>query len=510
MPRRIRSLVLPEWRDPADVFLALAAGAPRVAWLDGGIDATVGRSVIAVATDSAALVVADSSADPDAVHDALRAELGATLPVATPETVAHHAERAAVGWHGWFGYEFGARALGVPAARPETPEVAFFWADRVVVFEHGSRRVRLEWIEGHDGGHGATGTTDATDAWADRTAAAIRRLPAADAGAAASVSAAPAGPADAAPAPPARTRWRHHPDEYRRMIGECQAAITRGDAYQLCLTNRVDVDVRPDPVAAYLALRASSPSHHGGFVRVDDVALLSASPEQFLLVEPDGTVATKPMKGTRPRSADPATDAALRAELHASEKERAENLMIVDLMRNDLGRIAELGSVRVPHLLEVEEYPHVHQLVSTVTARLRHPLTALDAVRSAFPAGSMTGAPKLSAMTILHGLERGPRGVYSGAFGCLGADGTADLAMVIRSIVLTPAGASIGTGGGITALSDPDEEVEETRIKARALIAVLGGEAPDAWTGGPSTSPAASPSAAAPGANARRTPPAIE
>jgi anthranilate/para-aminobenzoate synthase component I len=169
-------------------------------------------------------------------------------------------------------------------------------------------------------------------------------------------------------------------------------------------------------------------------------------------------------------------DTALRAELSASEKERAENLMIVDLMRNDLGRIAELGSVAVPVLLDVEEYPHVHQLVSTVTARLRHPLTALDAVRSAFPAGSMTGAPKESAMRILHSLEGGPRGVYSGAFGCLGVDGTADLAMVIRSIVLTPAGATIGTGGGITALSVADEEVEETRVKARALIAVLGGD----------------------------------
>ena len=148
--------------------------------------------------------------------------------------------------------------------------------------------------------------------------------------------------------------------------------------------------------------------------------------------------------------------------------------MIVDLMRNDLGRIAELGSVSVPSLLDVEEYAHVHQLVSTVQARLRHPLTALDVVRAAFPAGSMTGAPKLSAMTILHGLEAGPRGVYSGAFGYLGVDGSADLAMVIRSIVLTPSGASIGTGGGITALSVADEEIEETRVKARALLAVLG------------------------------------
>ncbi|MRX42438.1 aminodeoxychorismate synthase component I [Agromyces kandeliae] len=477
MPRRIRSLVLPEWRDPADVFLALAVGATRVAWLDGGDDAREGRSVIAIAADGAPVVVAGADADPDAVQASLAAGLGVD-----PDVAREPGARAAVGWHGWFGYEFGARMLGVPAAPTSTPEVAFFLADRVVVFEHETRRVRLEWIEDDAGVPGGL------DGWVRETTLAIELVDPGRGRAEASVARIGENPAT-----PARTRWRHDPDEYRRMIAECLAAITRGDAYQLCLTNRVDVDVRPDPIAAYLALRSSSPSHHGGFVRIDDVALLSASPEQFLLVEPDRTVATKPMKGTRPRSADAATDAALRAELHSSEKERAENLMIVDLMRNDLGRIAELGSVRVPHLLEVEEYPHVHQLVSTVTARLRHPLTALDAVRSAFPAGSMTGAPKLSAMTILHRLERGPRGVYSGAFGCLGVDGTADLAMVIRSIVLTPDGASIGTGGGITALSDPDEEVEETRVKARALIAALGGDAPDAWTGdsGGSASPGA-------------------
>lgn len=468
MPRRIRSLTLPEWRDPELVFLAVAAAARRAAWLDGGADADEGRSAIAMASDDAPTVVAADDAEPDAVYEALAARIG---DVAIDDGL-DPAGRAAVGWHGWFGYEFGARTLGVPAAPTDTPAVAFFLADRVIVFEHGPRVVRLEWLE-DDAGDRAS-----VRRWVDRTASAIADIATEVLGTAAPDDGPRAAPsADAVPAP---TRWRHDADAYRRLIAECRAAIVRGDAYQLCLTNRVDVDARPDPVTAYLRLRRSSPSHHGGFLRFDDVALLSASPEQFLVVERDGTVATKPMKGTRPRSADPATDAALRAELSSSEKERAENLMIVDLMRNDLGRIAEVGSVRVPSLLDVEEYPHVHQLVSTVTARLRHPLTALDAVRSAFPAGSMTGAPKLSAMTILHGLEQGPRGVYSGAFGCLGVDGTADLAMVIRSIVLTPTGASIGTGGGITALSDPEEEVEETRVKARALIAVLDGEVPAA------------------------------
>jgi anthranilate/para-aminobenzoate synthase component I len=168
--------------------------------------------------------------------------------------------------------------------------------------------------------------------------------------------------------------------------------------------------------------------------------------------------------------------------------------MIVDLMRNDLGRIAVPGSVVVTSLLAVESYRHVHQLVSTIQAQLAHGVSPVQAVAACFPAGSMTGAPKISAMTILDALEQGPRGVYSGAFGYLGRDGAVDLAMVIRSIVLGPAGASIGTGGGITALSDPLEEVEETRIKAAALLAALASALASA-PGSPSASALASPSA---------------
>ncbi|WP_353809797.1 anthranilate synthase component I family protein [Agromyces sp. SYSU T00194] len=461
MPRLIRSTTLPAWRDPEAVFLALAGAGADVAWLDGGRDATEGRSVIAVAADGAPTVTAGSDADPEAVLDALAARVGG----ASRADGERRPEGAAVGWHGWFGYEFGARMLGLPSATATTPDAAFFLADRVVVFDHAVRAVRLEWLEDD------AAPAEPLRAWVDRVAALVAGLPETDA---------PRHPLPVdAGSRPVGVRWRHAPDAYARMIEDCRAAITRGDAYQLCLTNRIDVDAAVDPVAAYLRLRRSSPSHHGGFVRIGDTALLSASPEQFLHVGTDRIVSTKPMKGTRRRSADPAEDAALRAELLASDKERAENLMIVDLMRNDLARIAEVGEVWVTGLLVVEEYPHVHQLVSTVTARLRHPLTALDVVRATFPAGSMTGAPKESAMRILHGLERGPRGVYSGAFGRIGVDGGADLAMVIRSIVVTPEGASIGTGGGITALSDPAEEVEETRLKARALLAVLGVDGDD-------------------------------
>lgn len=485
MPRRIRQFALPVWRDPEAVFRALFAESEFAVWLDGGADATSGSSVLAVLHDGSEYVTADVGRGTVARVRPLAAGPGGRPAISSAsvfdvlgDMLAEHrpttgaeipgAPAAPLGWFGWFGYELGAQAQRVPIAEAETPDAAFVFVDRAIVFDHGERTVRVVWLDDDAAApHGA----DAM--WATELAAEIEGLDAASVALISTVSPSSGEGAGDAPA-----RWRHDAVRYAGLIEECQAAIVRGDAYQLCLTNRVDVDVHPDPATAYLALRASSPSHHGGYLRFGDTALLSASPEQFLLVDPDGLVSTKPMKGTRPRSDDPDTDAALRRELLESEKERAENLMIVDLMRNDLGRIAELGTVEVPSLLDVEEYAHVHQLVSTVIARLRHPLTALDAVQSAFPAGSMTGAPKRSAMTILHELEQGPRGVYSGAFGYLGVDGGADLAMVIRSIVLTPSGASIGTGGGITALSVAAEEVEETRVKARALLAVLGADCP--------------------------------
>ncbi|WP_448809862.1 aminodeoxychorismate synthase component I [Agromyces bauzanensis] len=469
MPRRTRTRTLHAWRDPEVVFRALHASAPYAVWLDGGADAASGISVLAAAHPGSVFVTADAAAgtvtqatpvDADAEPMTHGASVFDVLADGLRDAATDEADSGPLGWFGWFGYELGAHLNEVPADRAETPDAAFLFVDRAIVFDHAARQVRLVWLESED---------DSDAAWADEVEAAIVAL-----------DEAPAPPSRPHPHPPTRAerpavRWRHEPDRYAELIASCQAAIVRGDAYQLCLTNRVDVDIRPDPATAYLALRASSPSHHGGYLRFGNLALLSASPELFLHVGADRIVSTKPMKGTRPRGADATTDEALRTELIASEKERAENLMIVDLMRNDLGRIAELGSVSVPSLLEVEEYAHVHQLVSTVQARLRHPLTALDAAQAAFPAGSMTGAPKRSAMTILHELEGGPRGVYSGTFGYLGVDGTADLAMVIRSIVLTPSGASIGTGGGITALSVADEEIEETRVKARALLTVLRG-----------------------------------
>jgi para-aminobenzoate synthetase component 1 len=195
----------------------------------------------------------------------------------------------------------------------------------------------------------------------------------------------------------------------------------------------------------------------------------------------DGVVRTHPIKGTRPRGADPAADRTLAEELRADPKERAENVMIVDLMRNDLSRVSAPATVTVERLLEVETYPTVHQLVSSVAGRLAPGTTVGSLLAATFPAGSMTGAPKLSAMSVLHTLEQEPRGVFSGCFGWVGFDGSADLAMVIRSIVVHPGGAYVGAGGGITWLSRPDAEVREVGWKARAPLAALGATLPPGW-----------------------------
>jgi anthranilate synthase component 1 len=341
--------------------------------------------------------------------------------------------------------------MGVPRTQTSPyPDAAFVFLDHAIEFDHATREVTLLSLE-----QDAHWTAAVTQALAD----AVPR------------SASSPVPNDVHRYP---AHWRDSDDVYLAKIRECQARIAAGDAYLLCLTNGVTVDASFDPLETYLALRASSPSHHGALLRIGGLSLLSASPEQFLSVSPGGVVESRPIKGTRPRGRDPISDAALADELANSDKERAENLMIVDLMRNDIGSVSEIGSVSVPTLLAVETYSPVHQLVSSVRGQLDAGLSPMDAVMACFPAGSMTGTPKSSATRILDELEGAARGIYSGAFGYFGLDGRIDLAMVIRSIVIETDRATIGAGGGITALSDPDEELAEVKLKAAALLRALG------------------------------------
>ena len=277
----------------------------------------------------------------------------------------------------------------------------------------------------------------------------------------------------------ATSSLRHSADDYLAMISTAQSHISIGDVYQVCLTNELTVETGEDPLAVFLRLRLSNPAPYSTFLKFLDLAVVSSSPEQFLKVHASGTVSTKPIKGTRPRGATDEHDVKIARELQSDAKERAENLMIVDLMRNDIGRVSKVGSVAVPKLFEIESYATVHQLVSTVTGELAYGESAWTAILAAFPGGSMTGAPKIRAMEIIEELELGPRGTYSGCLGYLGAEGSAEFAMTIRSIIFQDGRATIGVGGGITIDSDPASELEETKLKAKALLAAL--NAADPW-----------------------------
>ena len=260
------------------------------------------------------------------------------------------------------------------------------------------------------------------------------------------------------------------PESYRIAVGAVQELIRRGDIFQANLSQRWTLAhdaADPGVLAATLhrALARFSPAPHAAFFGARDHAIASASPERFLELR-GRRVETRPIKGTRPRSADPAEDARLREALRASAKDRAENVMIVDVLRNDLGRVCESGSIETPELCALESFPQVHHLVSTVTGRLRDDRDAFDLLRACFPGGSITGAPKIRAMEILDQLEPVRRHIYTGSLGYVDWRGDADWNIAIRTLLVTPAAVHLAAGGGITADSDPQAEYDETLVKA--------------------------------------------
>ncbi|MEY4397993.1 MAG: hypothetical protein RLZ53_569 [Actinomycetota bacterium] len=266
---------------------------------------------------------------------------------------------------------------------------------------------------------------------------------------------------------------RHSDSEYLELIERVKRHIAAGDVYQLCLTNELTLVGSADPLSVFLSLRSENPAPYASFMKIDGRVLVSSSPEQFLKVEHSGRVSSKPIKGTRRRDVDPAIDAEIASELAENVKERAENLMIVDLMRNDFSRVCDPDSVTVDKLFDVESYQTVHQLVSTVSGQLISGFSALDALVAAFPGGSMTGAPKPKALELISLLEAGPRGIYSGVAGYIGDDGSAEFGMVIRSLVFEREKITLGVGGGITIDSDAEAELAETKLKAQALLRAL-------------------------------------
>jgi para-aminobenzoate synthetase component 1 len=256
---------------------------------------------------------------------------------------------------------------------------------------------------------------------------------------------------------------------YRAAVARAREYILAGDVFEVNLSQRLSLPFAGPPADLYRRLRAANPAPFAAYVGGRAAAVLSASPERFVRVS-GSTVETRPIKGTTARGYTPEHDFALGDDLHVSEKDRAENVMIVDLLRNDLSRVAVDRSVRVPGLWDVERHPTVHHLVSTVTARLRPGLGPVDVLRAAFPGGSITGAPKVRAMEIIHELEPVRRGVYCGSIGYIGFDGSADLSIAIRTVTLARGTAHFSVGGAVVADSDPESEYRETLLKAAGLL----------------------------------------
>jgi anthranilate/para-aminobenzoate synthase component I len=407
--------------DPVAEFRT-AAQADRMFWLDGGGSRAWSgrRSIIGVLADGDVSLTFDAEARLVVRHDGTgQTVVGDDVFAVLEEEMAHDEGDHDVHWVGYFGYAARPDLPARPSAHPGVPDAVWMRCRSPLVIEHpeGLLQARSRSTGG-----------------------------------------------DVGPVPSA----------YAAAFDAVQEYLHAGNSYEVNLTYRLEAASTLDPVTAYLRLRDLNPAPYAGFLQHRGMRLLSSSPERYATIDRHRTIETKPIKGTTPRGATAAEDDELRLRLASDPKFRAENLMIVDLLRNDLGMVCEPGSVEVPVLMDVESYESVHQLVSTVRGRLRPEVSTIGALRTLFPAGSMTGAPKRSTMVAIDRFEATPRGVYAGAFGWISGDGRADLGVVIRSLVTPGDGTwSLGTGGGITVQSDVESEYAESRWKAERLLRVF-------------------------------------
>ena len=366
-----------------------------------------------------------------------------------------------LGWVGYLGYELKTE-VGSPNHHESTlPDATMMFLDRAVVIDHVQAKVYLLALIGM-----GQSLADC-EAWCSQTRAALQMI---DAAASTTEPTSVSDPTRTFSSSESTLTTRHSRDEYRELIEWALKKITDGETYEVCLTNMVEAEAEFEALGVYLALRADNPTPFGAYLKSKEATVLSTSPERFVRITADGRIESKPIKGTRARGATESEDAAIRDELLHSEKDRSENLMIVDLVRHDLGATARLGSVSVDELFGIESYATVHQMVSTVSALLDPERSPVACVRAAFPPGSMTGAPKLRTMSIIDELERGPRGVYSGGIGYFSLNGAVDLSVVIRTLVIADGTMRYGVGGAIVALSDAEDEYAETVAKAAPLL----------------------------------------
>ena len=429
------------WRDPWSLVLALAddQGREGLVLLEGDDSPLGDGGVLGVAP----LEVLCCRGRPQ--------DAGARDPFAALEQAVGRAAAVGGHWLGWLGYEAGAWVE--PADHWPASDMAVLWAVRHDPLLRFRRSERQLWLEGHDGDR------------LQQLAARIAKLP-----------------IEPPPDPPwpglAVDRWHWHtpPERYADHVRTLQAWIAAGDLFQANLTACCEalLSAPADPLALYGRLRRHCPAPFAGLaLGPEGEAVLSASPERFLRLQPDGAIETRPIKGTRPRHRDAATDAASAAALVCAPKDRAENVMIVDLLRNDLGRVCQPGSIAVPQLLGLESYAQVHHLTSVVTGRLRSGLGVVDLLRACWPGGSISGAPKVRACQRLASLEPVPRGPYCGSLFRLGADGSFDSSILIRSVLQRGRRLRLHGGGGIVADSDPALEAAELGWKVQPILEAL-------------------------------------
>jgi anthranilate synthase component I len=359
---------------------------------------------------------------------------------------------------GFIGYEVARHFERLPAPAgppPPLPESAFLMAENLAIFDHVTRRVRLLTL--HRPGD------ESHEAAAARLDEMEERL----------LLERPPRPAPRPPASDAAWRSNVSRGQFEAMVDAAREHILAGDAFQVVLSQRFSKPLAARPFDVYRCLRGINPSPYMYHLSLGEGRhVVGTSPEVLVKVEGDRVV-TRPLAGTRRRGVDREQDAALERELLADEKERAEHVMLVDLGRNDVGRVAEPGSVRVERLMEVERYSHVMHISSTVAGRLAPGRTSLDALRAAFPAGTVSGAPKIRAMEIIADLEPEQRGCYAGSLGYVGFGGSMDMAITLRTIVIADGIAYVQAGAGVVADSTPAREFQETLEKAGAMFAAI-------------------------------------
>lgn len=358
------------------------------------------------------------------------------------------------GFIGYFGYELKKELLNIPTYESKHDDSTLIYLNKFIVYDHEEDTVYLVYLKKQ------SEDSTAAENWINEIKVKIESI---------------TEYVEQKKASTAKREFflERDKEQYIKDIEKCQEYLRMGESYEICLTNKLYAPGYIEPLNYYLKLRDRNPAPYSAYLKLgNECSVTCSSMERFLKLNREGLVETKPIKGTLPRGKDAEEDLRLTELLETDEKYRSENLMIVDLLRNDFGRVCEIGSVHVSALMKDEVYETVHQLVSTVEGKLLPGYTIMDCLKATFPGGSMTGAPKKRTLELIDTMEKSERGIYSGTIGFISINRTADLNIVIRTAIIDEEGMSIGVGGAITIMSDPEEEYNEILLKGRALVEV--------------------------------------